>query len=158
MHGIATAMVASMQRPREVQTLFVEHMALAFHAHAVLSFGGRSETRPYRGGLTSAQLRRVCDMMQAEIDRDHSITQLAKACELSPSHFARAFKQATGVTPHQWLTLRRVGRARELLARTRLDLTGIALACGFYDQSHFSRVFTRIEKISPGKWRRALAV
>ncbi len=156
MHGMALALTASMARPNEAQALFVEHMALAFHAHAAQAYGGARPERRHSGGLTSWRLRRACDLMQSELNANHSISRLAGECGLSSSHFARAFKDATGLAPHQWLMRRRIERARELLAQSPMELADIALACGFVDQSHFSRVFASIEKMSPGKWRRQL--
>jgi AraC family transcriptional regulator len=88
------------------------------------------------------------------MDDDPSIADLAQECRLSASHFARAFRQATGMPPHQWLTKRRVERAKELLLEGSLDLAQIALVRGFVDQSHLSRIFARSEGYSPGKWRR----
>ena len=158
MHGMAMSLIASMVRPNEAQALFVEYMALAFHAHAATVYGGVSEGRSSRGGLAPWQLRRACDAMEAELGENHSISRLAGECGLSSSHFARAFKETTGLAPHQWLTHRRVQRARELLAQSMMELTDIALACGFVDQSHFSRVFSRAEKQSPGRWRRQLTL
>jgi AraC family transcriptional regulator len=68
--------------------------------------------------------------------------------------FSRAFKQSTGIPPHQWLLDRRVETAKDLLRRSCLSLTDIALTCGFSDQSHFTRVFVRACGVSPGVWRR----
>ncbi len=68
--------------------------------------------------------------------------------------FARAFRQTTGMPPHRWLLARRVDRAKELLAASPMRLADIALACGFADQSHFTKVFTRMAGTSPGAWRR----
>jgi AraC-like DNA-binding protein len=59
-----------------------------------------------------------------------------------------------GVAPHQWLIGKRIERARELLLLGRLDLAEIAIACGFVDQSHFTRVFARHEGCAPGRWRK----
>ena len=157
MHGMAMSLTASMARPNDAQTLFVEYMALAFHAHAVHAYGGVPEGHRGCGGLAPWQLRRACDAMEAELEASHSISRLADECGLSSSHFARGFKETTGLAPHQWLTRRRVQRARELLSQTTMELTDIALACGFVDQSHFSCIFARTEKQSPGRWRRQLA-
>ena len=157
MHGLAISLIASMVRPNEAQALFVEHVALAFHAHVAHAYGGVPEGRGGYGGLAPWQLKRACDIMEAELEANHSISRLAGDCGISGSHFARAFKETTGLAPHQWLTRRRVHRARELLAQTSMELTDIVLACGFVDQSHFSRAFARAEKQSPGRWRRQRA-
>jgi AraC family transcriptional regulator len=156
MYGMAVALSASMVRPSETQTMFVEHMALAFHAHVACLYGGLAKGRRCAGGLAPWQLQRACDAMKSELHVNHSIGSLAAMCGVSSSHFAQAFKQSTGFAPHQWLTRRRIERARELLAHTGMDLMEIALACGFVDQSHFSRVFVRYEKQTPGRWRRAV--
>jgi AraC family transcriptional regulator len=157
MHGMATALVASMQHPNQGQTMFVEHMALAFHAHASHAYGGVSPDRRQSGGLAPWQLRRACDAMQSELSVNHSISSLASECGLSSRHFARAFKVTTGLTPHEWLMRRRVERARDLLVQSAMELADIALACGFVDQSHLARVFKNIEGQTPGRWRRQLA-
>src|SRR5438552_18460374 len=73
---------------------------------------------------------------------------------LSDLHFARAFRNSSGVSPHRWLLKHRVDHARELLSDRALSLTDIALSCGFADQSHFTRVFTAMVGVSPGVWRR----
>ena len=156
MHGMAMSLIASMVRPNEAQALFVEYMALAFHAHVVTAYGGVPNGRSSHGGLAPWQLKRACDAMEANLGASRSISHLAGECDLSSSHFARAFKETTGMAPHQWLTRRRVQRARELLAQSTMELAEVALACGFVDQSHFSRVFARMEKQSPGRWRRQL--
>jgi transcriptional regulator GlxA family with amidase domain len=75
---------------------------------------------------------------------------------LSTSHFTRAFRASTGLAPFQWLAHRRVDTAKVLLRQRRVSLREIALACGFSDQSHFTRVFSRIVGTSPGTWQRNL--
>jgi AraC family transcriptional regulator len=147
-------MIASMAA--EAQPIFVEYMALAFHAHVVHTYGGVPEGRSNYGGLAPWQMRRVVEVVEANPGANHTISMLAQGCDLSSSHFARAFKETTGLAPHQWLTRQRIEHARRLLAQTSMELSEIALACGFVDQSHFSRVFARQEKRSPGRWRRRL--
>jgi len=79
---------------------------------------------------------------------------VAAVCNLSISHFARAFKASTGVPPHQRLMMARVDRARALLAESTMSLVDVAVTCGFADQSHFSQTFARVMGTSPGAWRR----
>ena len=61
-----------------------------------------------------------------------------------------------GIAPHNWLVARRVETAKDKLRDDRLTLLDVALACGFADQSHLTRVFTRMVGVTPGAWRRAL--
>ena len=85
---------------------------------------------------------------------DVRISEVADQCGLSSSYFSRAFKRESGLPPHRWLMKRRVERARELLRKSDLHLAEIAQICGFVDQSHFARVFSKIEGCSPACWRR----
>lgn len=156
MSSLAQTIVTAMERPGEGTSLFVDYMALAFCAHVFLTYGD-VPARPVspRGGLAPWQLRRACEFIEANLDGDPSIADVAAACGLSSSYFAKAFRQAMGMPPHVWLSTRRIDRAKRLLMEERLELSEVAVACGFVDQSHLSRTFVKIEGCSPGKWRRA---
>jgi AraC family transcriptional regulator len=108
---------------------------------------------PMRGGLPPKALRRVRDYVTAHLEENISIQVLAAIVGLSRYHFARAFKQSEGVTPHQFLLQCRVQRAQELLAGTELPLAQIALAAGFSDQSHCSRRFRKLVGVTPSRYR-----
>ena len=110
------------------------------------------------GGLAPWQLRRAEALMSENLSVQVPLGQVAIECGLSVRHLARAFRQSTGVPPHRWLLDRRVKRAKELLPNFKLSLTDVALACGFGDQSHFTRTFTAAVRLSPGVWRRLQSV
>lgn len=95
-------------------------------------------------------------ILRSGLDRPVSNTEVAEACNLSRSHFTRAFKHATGLTPHLWLQAERVQHAQALLLNSALCLADIAAACGFADQSHFTRVFAKATGVPPGRWRRTV--
>ena len=155
MFGLAQALAGAMEQPGEGTASFADCIALAFFAHIVRAYGGvPAGGRNISGGLASWQLQRARDFMNANLAGDPSISQVANECGLSSSYFARAFKQTTGMPPYRWLTKQRVERAKELLRDPRQELADIAQLCGFVDQSHFSRVFSRSEGHSPGRWRR----
>ena len=155
MWGLANALLDSVEHASERSTLFIDHVALTFCAHVVRAYGNAAvPDDTASGGLSPWQLRRVLDFIAAHLNDDHSIAELARECGLSSGYFSRAFRQTTGVTPHQWVMRRKVERARQLLLGNGLGLADIALVCGFVDQSHFTRVFTKLEGESPGKWRR----
>jgi AraC family transcriptional regulator len=79
--------------------------------------------------------------------------QLAAVARLSPYHFARQFKAAAGLPPHQYVIARRVERARQLLqARTDLSLAEVAACAGFSDQSWFGHHFKRLVGVTPGQF------
>jgi AraC family transcriptional regulator len=153
--GLANALLDQVERADERSALFIDHVALAFHAHVIETYGNVAvPARPGPGKLSPWQLRRVLDFMGAHLNDDPTIGELAQECGLSSGYFARAFRLTIGVTPHQWLVRKRVERARALLLRSALGLADIAVMCGFVDQSHFTRVFARFEGDSPGRWRK----
>jgi len=155
MHGLAQALAAAMEELGDGTALFADYVALAFHDHIVHAYGGvPAGVRTMRGGLAPWQVRRAQEFIDANLDGDPSIAQLASECGLSRSYFTRAFKQVMGMPPHQWRTKRRVERAKQLMQESLLGLVEIAVASGFADQSHFTRVFSQSEGLSPGVCRR----
>jgi len=83
------------------------------------------------------------------------IEDLARCVGLSSSHFSRAFKKSLGISPHAFIMQQRLERARALMLGTDMPLCEVALACGFADQAHLSRLFRRIVGNSPSAWRRS---
>jgi transcriptional regulator GlxA family with amidase domain len=106
-----------------------------------------------RGGLPPRALRRVREYIEANLEENISIQVLAGIAGLSMYHFARAFKQSEGVTPHDYLVQCRVRRAQELLSGTDLPMSEIALASGFSDQSHCARRFREHVGVTPSTYR-----
>jgi AraC family transcriptional regulator len=125
----------------------------AHHAAPALD-AAEGEPPPTRGGLAPWQERRAKELMSTHLGRQIPLALVAGECRLSVSHFARSFKQCTGKPPHRWLLENRVERAKELLLDDTVSLAEVALDCGFSDQSHFTRVFSRTVGTSPGTWRR----
>jgi AraC family transcriptional regulator len=106
------------------------------------------------GGLSSRHLRRVCDFVADHLAEDISLDDLADLTGLTCKHFARAFKQSTGLPPHQYLIVQRIEAAKRCLVDAKASLADIALACGFADQSHFTATFRKVVGVPPGTWRR----
>jgi AraC-like DNA-binding protein len=106
-----------------------------------------------RGGLPPRALRRVREFIETHLEENISIQTLATIAGLSKYHFARAFKQSEGTTPHGYLVQCRVRRAQDLLAATDLPLSEIALASGFADQSHCARRFREHVGVTPSSYR-----
>ncbi len=155
MFGLAQALAAAMEQPGDGTAMFCDYIALGFFAHIVRAYGSASAVEKNAcGGLAPWQLQRARDFINANLAGDPSISQVADECGLSSSYFVHAFKQTMGVPPHRWITKQRVERAKELLQDPGHELSDIAHLCGFVDQSHFTRVFSRSEGYSPGRWRR----
>ncbi len=153
--GLKQAIASSLQHRCTGSTLFMDHAVLALHSHLARVYGGlRPGSRCRVGGLAPWQERTAKELLAADLDRELTLAEVALACKLSPSHFARAFKASVSATPHGFRQARRIERAKDLLTRSDLTLAQIALACGFSDQSHFTRVFASSTGFPPGIWRR----
>ncbi len=151
----ATAALPALERPAEARSLFLDHIALATLAHVHRTYlGGSTEARQLLGGLAPWQERRAKELMTARLDRRLSMAELASECRLSCTHFARAFRQSAGLPPHRWLLGYRVAKAKALLLADHAPLGDVASACGFADQCHLTRVFSRYVGESPAAWRR----
>lgn len=107
----------------------------------------------YEGGLPPRQLSQVLDYIDAYLDRNIKLADLAKLLDISPFHFSRLFKQSIGMTPHQYLSQQRVERAKQLLKKTDRLIIDIALECGFSSHSHLSKQFRQITGITPKAYR-----
>jgi AraC family transcriptional regulator len=158
MLGLAHSLNSVLARPECATSLFTEHVFLAMATHLAVSYGrpgtSGSKTLPRSRLLTRLQERRVTSRLLDDLAGDTSLSELAALCGLSRSYFLRAFKQTVGMPPHRWLLMHRVKRAKELLRGTTMSIAEIAFTCGFADQSHLTRVFSKACHISPGAWRR----
>jgi AraC family transcriptional regulator len=103
--------------------------------------------------LADPRLRRVIDYLHGSFGEEISLDGLAAVAGLSPNYFLHAFKQATGRTPHRYLTELRIAEACELLENPHRSIVDISLAVGFSSQSHFTTVFRRFIKTTPAVYR-----
>ena len=120
------------------------------------ALGGRagSDDAYDSGGLATWQARRAKSMIEAQLSSRLLVCDLAAAVRLSSSHFARAFKQTIGCSPHHYLLKRRIEHAKNRMRTTDEPLAQIALSYGFSDQAHFTRCFKRHEGETPTAWYR----
>ncbi|MES2505416.1 MAG: AraC family transcriptional regulator [Verrucomicrobiota bacterium] len=114
------------------------------------------EKADLRGGLPIRQLRIVEDYVKEQLAEDISVETLAGLVDLSPFHFSRVFKEATGMSPLQFVTRERITRAQQLIRETSHSLIEIALDIGYTSPSHFAQVFRRVAGMTPTEFRNAL--
>jgi AraC family transcriptional regulator len=126
---------------------------LAVHLLRHLSAPRRLQ-RGRDGVLSQGRLRAVVEYIEEHLHGGPSLAQMAAVVGLNPYHFARQFKAATGLPPHQYVIARRVERAQQLLqAGANLSLAEVALRAGFSDQSQFTHHFKRMVGVTPGRFR-----
>jgi AraC family transcriptional regulator len=155
--NLGLSLLPALPAPEQVSRLFIDHLILGLAAHVAQTYGGMlPASRPIKGGLAPWQEKRSKDMLAGDLTGVTPLHEIASVCGLSVSHFSRAFRRTTGISPHAWLLRMRVEAAKAMLRRRDASLSMIALACGFADQSHFTRVFTRRVGLSPGAWRKYL--
>ena len=131
----------------------VDAIAHSLNVHLAERYGHmRRPPGNATGGLAPWQLRLATRAFR-NINSPSSLDDMASACGLSIGHFSRAFKRSTGSSPHQWIVLRRVEAAKDLIGGSDLPLAEIALACHFSDQSHLTRAFANVIGVTPGRWR-----
>jgi AraC family transcriptional regulator len=135
--------------------LAAESLANVLAVHLIRHVSApRRPARGRDGTLPRGRLRAVVEYVEEHLDAGPSLGQMAAVAHLSAYHFARQFKAATGLPPHQYVILRRVERAKHLLqARSDLSLAEVAACAGFSDQSQFSRHFKRLVGVTPGGFR-----
>jgi AraC family transcriptional regulator len=109
-----------------------------------------------KGGLPRWRLKRALQLLEGDASKAHSLSEVAGSIRLHPTSFCRAFKQSTGLSPHRYLLVQRINRAKEMMIDHERPLTQIALDCGFSSSSQFSVVFKRITGLSPRRYRRSL--
>jgi AraC family transcriptional regulator len=154
-YHLGRVLLATLDQQNDASRFFVDHVLHALHCHFVSNYGGITlAARPLQGGLSPLQMRKATEFLNTHLDGDVDLQQVAAVCDLSLSHFARAFRQTYGKPPYRWLIERRINKAKDLLGNTRLPLADIAVRCGFTDQSGFNRSFKRMYGITPGSWRR----
>jgi AraC family transcriptional regulator len=137
------------------ETLAVSLAARLMQRHSSISLKKELATHSQRG-LDRRRLTRVIEFIEANLEGDLTIARLAKAAALSQFHFARAFKVAVGQSPHQYVSARRLERAKEQLARGDRSVLDIAIALGFSSQANFTRAFRIGTGVTPGAYRRGI--
>ena len=110
----------------------------------------------YRGGLGSARLRRIKELVRAKLEFDLSLDEMAQAVGLSTAHFARMFRKSTGETPHQFVLRQRLEHAKAMLRAPDSRVLDVAVACGFKTQQHFAQAFRDVWGVSPTEYRQYL--
>ncbi len=155
--SIGTALVAEIESGQPAGKLYAESLVNTLAVHLLRHYSTDSVVPDLHfGGLPSNKLRRVTDFIDANLESDLTLTEIADSVDLSQYHFARAFKQTTGLTPIQFLMQRRIELAKQLLSESDLPIVEISLQAGFKNQSHFTTLFRKFTAMTPKAYRNAV--
>ena len=157
---IAHAIASELETQTSAGNLLVEALASTLAVRLVQRHAGASSAQPFprltRDGLDRRRLVRVLDYIAANVEGDLTVDRMASIACLSKHHFARAFKQAVGQSPHRYVSAKRLDRAKILLMQDDRSLVDIALALRFSCQANFSRAFRQATGQTPSQYRRKL--
>lgn len=98
-------------------------------------------------------LQRVRELIEARYAEPLDLDELARSAHFSRYHFLRLFRRAFHATPHEYLTRKRIERAKELLAQSELTVTEICFEVGFESLGSFSTLFHKVAGWSPSIYR-----
>ncbi|WP_299414762.1 AraC family transcriptional regulator [uncultured Sulfitobacter sp.] len=132
--------------------IFLEGLSIALTARVFALAGADTGLAPSMPRL-DPRLRRAVDYIEDNIGTSLSVAECARVAAMSPTWFARSFKAANGIAVHAYVRERRLQRAMGMLDHSRISLTHIAHECGFADQSHLTRNFSKRFGMPPNAWR-----
>jgi AraC family transcriptional regulator len=152
--ALVTAVHAEMVAGFPNGRLFLDSVEQAMAVALVSGYAVRQRpAQPSRGGLGPARLRRIKELVDAKLESDLSLDEMAQSVGLSTAHFARVFRKSTGETPHQFVVRQRLERAKAMLRTPDARILDVAVACGFKTQQHFAQVFRDLCGVSPTCYR-----
>jgi AraC-like DNA-binding protein len=149
------SILSPVEHGEPLDRLALDQIATILGAHTLQAHCGAPKFAiPPGRGLEPWQKLRTEEVLRGHLEGNITIKELATACSLSASHFGRCFRRSFGTSVHQRLIQLRIEHAKHLLLRTSKALVDIAPLSGFCDQAAFSRTFSRIEHMTPSRWRR----
>jgi len=141
-----------------VGRLYIESLANVLAVHLLRQYSTtQRRVALYEGGLGDRKLLQISEYINAHLDQDIQLADLAELVGISQFHFSRLFKQSMKVSPHQYLLQQRVERAKQLLKTTKCSIVEIALRCGFNSHSHLSKQFRQLTGMTPKAYRLSIS-
>jgi AraC family transcriptional regulator len=149
LNQIATMLLAELQSGGIMGALSVESLTQVFVIHLLRHYSSLQPAIANRYSLLARRLKKAIDYIHDRLDGDLSMAQIAASVNTSPTYFASLFKQATGISLHQYVIKQRVERAKLLLETTDLPISTIASQVGFANSSHLTYHCKRLTGMTP---------
>jgi AraC family transcriptional regulator len=154
LEAIALMLQTELQQNHLGNKLYIDSLANILAMHLLRQYTTAAPSiSSYQGGLPQRQLMEVLEYIDAHLDEDIKLIDLATLLDMSQFHFSTLFKQAIGASPYQYLLQQRIERAKQLLKQTERSIMEIALECGFNSHSHLSKQFRQLTGITPKVYR-----
>jgi len=150
-YGIGVALKTELELNGLDNRLYIDYLTTALSAHLVRRYSAHKQyhLKEYSERVCNHTLQQVIEYINDHLDLNLTLVELAAIAQMSPNSFSRAFKQATGSTPHQYIIECRVERAKQLLLQDKYTISEIAASLGFAHQSHLNRHFKRLVGMTP---------
>ena len=154
-HHVGLSLYCELKDANVLGRVYADSLAKVLAMQLVRRYSPRKDVQATRGGMAPCKVRKAIEFIDANLEKDQTVTLAAVAEEVHMSyfHFSRAFKQSTGVSPNVYMIEQRIERAKKLLSETDLAIADIALRAGFASQSHFTTTFRRLAWTTPKAFR-----
>jgi AraC family transcriptional regulator len=152
--GVAVSFRAALLGGRTLSDLDADVRLRLLLGHVLTTYGGLPPSARFNGRLDARRLTRVVEFIEDRLEGRLALRELAEVAALSPFHFLRAFRRATGLTPHAYVTARRMERALRILLTTDRPVLEIAARLGYANPAHFRRAFRGAFGVAPGEVKR----
>lgn len=154
---VADQILREMEAETSTGRLLIESLGNALSAHLVHTYSATAvRLKQFSGAdkpLDLKRLTRVTEFINASVERAFTVNELASVACMSPAHFSRSFKAATGTAPHEYVSRQRLDLAKRLLLTSDRLLVDIAYATGFSSQANFNRAFRKAVGTTPSTYR-----
>jgi len=155
LEDLARRLLSEIRAEGFASRLYVESLANELVVHLLRHYSTARKIDDARSPrLPRYKLDRATEYIDDHLRENLTLEEISQSLSMSPYHFAHVFKQTVGLTPHRFVTQRRMELAKALLRETLLSITQIAQQVGYSNQSHFSVVFHQCTGQTPSEYRR----
>lgn len=147
--GIGLALKQELEYGKGSSQFYVDSLTTTMIAHLIKNYTDRKVNLKFYGNFSKQKMQQIIDYIHDNIERDISLTELAKIATVTPNYFATSFKDMVGISPHQYIIRCKVDRAKQLLVNGERSIVRIAQDLGFCHQSHLNYHFKRLIGMTP---------
>jgi AraC family transcriptional regulator len=157
--GIMLSLQEELESMSGGDNFYVEQLKTTLVVHLLKKYCVRKpQISTYADGLSKSKLKQTLEYIHNHLDAEIKLTTLAQIAGISQYYFCQLFKQSMGISPYQYVLQLRIERAKQLLKIPTMTISDVALACGFANQSHFTKHFRKLTGTTPKAYGKHLSV